>query len=56
MSKVVFVTGGATGIGAATIERLLRENLKVAFLDRNESAGLEVSKRLGTDQVIFMYL
>jgi NAD(P)-dependent dehydrogenase (short-subunit alcohol dehydrogenase family) len=33
--KVAFVTGGAQGIGAAVIKKLLEEKYKVAFLDND---------------------
>ena len=39
--KVAFVTGGSSGIGRATVERLLRECYSVAFMDRD--AGLAAS-------------
>ena len=34
----VLVTGGASGIGAATVERFLREGSRVLVLDRDEDA------------------
>jgi NAD(P)-dependent dehydrogenase (short-subunit alcohol dehydrogenase family) len=36
--RVALVTGGASGIGAATVERLLREGARVASLDRDDGA------------------
>src|SRR4051794_18691016 len=45
--KVAVVTGGASGIGQATVERLGTEGAKVALLDINAEAGLRVEQHLG---------
>lgn len=37
--KVVFITGGATGIGAAMVEAFLLQGARVAFVDLNEDAA-----------------
>src|SRR5688500_6284078 len=44
--KVALVTGGASGIGAATVRLLASEGVSVAFADRNESAGLFLASEL----------
>lgn len=36
--EVAFVTGGASGIGRATVERLARDGFRVAIIDRNAAA------------------
>ena len=41
------VTGGASGLGRATAERLLAASATVALLDRPASAGAEVAKAMG---------
>jgi NAD(P)-dependent dehydrogenase (short-subunit alcohol dehydrogenase family) len=41
------VTGGASGLGRATAERLLAAGAVVAVLDRPASAGAETAKALG---------
>src|SRR5213593_4760748 len=41
------VTGGASGLGRATAERLLAAGAAVALLDRPASAGGEVAKAMG---------
>jgi len=42
--QVVIVTGGASGIGAATVDRLLAAGAKVAIADL-EGAGLEAARK-----------
>ncbi len=41
------VTGGASGLGAATAERLAAEGLKVVLFDLNEDLGTELAARIG---------
>jgi NAD(P)-dependent dehydrogenase (short-subunit alcohol dehydrogenase family) len=43
------VTGGASGLGLATAERLIATGGSVVILDLPQSAGAEVADRLGTD-------
>jgi len=44
--KRVLITGGGSGIGAATAERFLKEGSLVVVLDKNEEACSEIKKRL----------
>ena len=44
--RVVFVTGGATGIGADIVEAFARQRAKVAFVDLQSSAGEALAARL----------
>jgi 3-oxoacyl-[acyl-carrier protein] reductase len=39
MNKVAVVTGGASGIGQAVVERLVRDDFTVVILDINEKGG-----------------
>src|ERR1700693_1862113 len=45
--SVAVITGGASGLGRATAERLLAGGGKVALLDLPKSAGVEVAKTMG---------
>jgi NAD(P)-dependent dehydrogenase (short-subunit alcohol dehydrogenase family) len=42
------VTGGASGLGRATVEKLLSQGAKVVIADLPSSPGAEVAKELGT--------
>lgn len=47
------VTGGASGLGKATVERLASQGAKVVLCDLPKSKGLEVAKAIGEDKVAF---
>ena len=45
-NKRVLITGGASGIGAATAVRFLEEGSRVVVLDRNEKGCVEIQRQL----------
>jgi D-xylose 1-dehydrogenase len=48
-NRVIVVTGGASGIGEAIVEAFARQNAQVAFLDIQDEAAEQLSKRLSLD-------
>lgn len=51
-NKVAIVTGGASGLGYATVEKFVAEGGKVAIFDLNNERGAEIAEQMG-DNVIF---
>ena len=51
---VGLVTGGASGLGKATVERFVREGAKVALLDLPTSEGKSVADAIGKDKCCFV--
>lgn len=49
--KVALVTGGTSGIGAGTVERLCAEGAKVVFTGSNEAAAAKVCTATGAEFV-----
>ena len=47
--KIALVTGGTSGIGAATVARLAREGAHVLFTGRNAEAGARVAAEHGAE-------
>ena len=45
--KVAIITGGASGLGRATVERYIADGARVAIFDINESAGQELAAQFG---------
>jgi 3-hydroxyacyl-CoA dehydrogenase / 3-hydroxy-2-methylbutyryl-CoA dehydrogenase len=51
--KVAIVTGGASGLGRATVEAYVAKGAKVAIFDLNAANAQEIIDRLGADKVAF---
>ncbi|MEH7112482.1 3-hydroxyacyl-CoA dehydrogenase [Neobacillus niacini] len=51
---VAIVTGGASGLGEATVNLLVENGAKAAILDMNEDKGQALVEKLGSDNVIFV--
>ena len=49
VGKVAIVTGGASGIGRATVERFVAEGARVVIADLQADSGAELSAALGPD-------
>ena len=45
-NKVIFITGGASGIGAAMVEAFARQHAKVAFIDIDQQAADRLKQKL----------
>nr|XP_039254834.1 3-hydroxyacyl-CoA dehydrogenase type-2-like [Styela clava] len=50
---VAVVTGGSTGLGLATAQRIVKQGGKVTIIDRSESRGIEAVEKLGKDNCAF---
>ena len=51
--KVAIVTGGASGLGRATVEAYVGKGTRVAIFDMNEANARNVISQLGEDNVAF---
>ena len=51
-NKVAIVTGGASGLGRATVEKFLAGGARVAIFDLNEQEGQKLAQSLG-DNALF---
>lgn len=52
-NKVAIVTGGASGLGRATVELYASKGAKVAIFDLNEKDGTELANQLGEGVAYF---
>ena len=53
-NNVALVTGGASGLGRATVEHFVNNGAKVAILDLNKENAQEIINNLGEDNVCFI--
>ena len=51
--KLAIISGGASGMGAATAEQIIKEGGSVVTLDLNEELGLQVAEKLGSSCEFF---
>src|SRR5437773_1529220 len=51
---VALVTGGASGLGEATVRMLTARGGKAAILDRPNSAGAKLASELGATRALFV--
>jgi NAD(P)-dependent dehydrogenase (short-subunit alcohol dehydrogenase family) len=51
--KVAIITGGASGLGAATAHMIVRQGGKAAIVDRNEELGRQFAASLGASARFF---
>lgn len=52
--RVAIVTGGAAGIGAATVRLMARDGARVVIVDVSEEAGNSLAAEIGTDRALFV--
>ena len=53
-NKVALVTGGASGLGQATVEKFVEKGAKTVILDINEDNANKIIDNLGDDNVMFV--
>lgn len=53
-NKVAVITGGASGLGLATLEELIKVGTRVAIFDLNQQAGEQVVNKFGSDNTLFV--
>lgn len=52
--KTIFITGGSTGIGAASVAKFIKEGWNVSFMDINLPAAEELQMRINApDRLLF---
>ena len=55
MQKVVFITGGALGIGKATVLKFYEKGFKVAFMDKDRDNSLKLVEQINdSDNLLFI--
>jgi NAD(P)-dependent dehydrogenase (short-subunit alcohol dehydrogenase family) len=54
--KIAVITGGSSGMGKATIRRIVKEGGKAAIFDINDEKGQALIEELGADNVIYCHV
>ena len=52
--SIALVTGGASGLGQATVEEFVSKGSRVVILDINEENAKKIIENLGEDNVLFI--
>ena len=52
INKIAIVTGGASGMGAATARELAAAGAQVVIVDRNEALAAEVAQEIGAETAV----
>ena len=52
--SIALVTGGASGLGQATVEEFVSKGAKAVILDINEDNAKKIIDNLGEDNVLFI--
>lgn len=54
--KTVFITGGSTGIGAASVKKFITQGWNVGFMDINEDAALALATEINMpERLLFVH-
>lgn len=53
-NSVALVTGGSSGLGKATVQRIVGEGGKAVILDVSEELGVALARELGEERVLFV--
>ena len=51
--KVAVITGGASGLGEATVRRFCEQGAKIAIFDLNDDSGSAIANELGDNVIYF---
>lgn len=55
-NRVAIITGGANGIGRATVRRFIRSGYYVAIWDTDDDAGYNLQQELGKEAVTYLHV
>lgn len=55
-NRIAIITGGANGIGCATVKRFVTEGARVAIWDTDDESGLGLESQLGSEQARYQHV